>query len=974
MAAGNKKRNKTAIAALAVMAIGLLCVFLASRKAEEGEPYDRSMEEFYESSYLNYLEGKDFCGVMSQNKVAVDISSFTAEDGMEAVWDGDGVATSEKGSITWKFDVEESGFYNLLVTYCPLPGTGSAISRMVYLDGEVCYDGLRQVLFQRMFTDESMGIMVKGDDEVRPGSVELFLERSVYIEDAQRRSTEPFKLYLEEGSHSLTFESTKEPMMIRGIMFESKEKPDVYKDVAKELTEQYPVYDGETIYCQAERVMDATKKIVRSSSSIIIKNNVSDPELMPYHPYHIVYNTIGGDNWKYSGETIEWEVEVPEEGLYHLAFKGRQSANRGVTSYRRLRINGEVPFCEAEAIPFTYSSKMKNYILGEGTEDGAYLFYFKKGINTVSLEVVLGEFGETYTQISESVTVLNDIYRKIVQITGTAPDQYIDYEIASKLPEFAEVARSEAERLRSVLKDVIAITGEKGENANLIEKMAIQLENLLKDPEKAALKGELSNFKSNITSLATWLIQIAEMPLELDAFALFEDKETLKPENAGFAKKLCYDTIRFFATFFTDDTAVATDEEIGENKVIKVWLATGRDQAQVLRNLIDERFTPVYGIGVELELVPLDVLVPATLAGTGPDVVLSVDQTKMMDFAMRNSLIDLSALEGYDKLAELFYPSALEGVTYQEKVFGLPETQSFSMLFYRTDIFDSLGLTPPKTWDEYRQILPILQMNNYDAHIPGVGGVQSILATMLMQRGGDLYLGEGKSYGIASGLATSVAMETFKDLTDFFTSYKLPASVDFANRFRTGEIPIGIAEYTEYNRFELLAPEIKNLWSFAPMPGVLKEDGTIDNTAVCSTVQCIMLKTAQKRGRQDIAWEFLKWWISTETQLEYANSIEAILGSSARYATANKEVLERLPWTTKDLEKILEQFEHTKGIPPVPGHYMTSRMLEYTFDNVVTDGTNPRETLYLKIKEIDAELTKKRKEFRLDEQAAGAGT
>lgn len=966
MAANKMIKKRMAITALAVVAAVAVCVLLVSRRTGEENSYTRSTEEFYESSYLDYLEEKGFEGVMSQNTVVVDVGNFTTKDGMEASFDGSGVATSERGSITWEFEVEEAGFYNLCVTYCPLPGTGSQINRMIYLDGEIAYAGLMQVAFQRTFTDENTQIMVKGDNEVRPGATELFTQRNVYVEDAQRRGIEPFKLYLEKGSHSLTFESTKEPMKIIGIVFESEEKPGMYKDVVQKLKEEYKVYEGEAIYCQAERVMDATTGIMRSSSSITVKNNVSDPELMPYHPYHIVYNTIGGDNWKYSGETIEWEIEVPEEGLYHLAFKGRQSINRGVTSYRRLRINGEVPFWEAEAIPFSYSTKMRNYVPGEGTEDGAYLFYFKKGINTVSLEVVLGDFGETYTQISESVTVLNDMYRKIVQITGTVPDQYIDYEIVSKLPEFVEVAQSEAERLKKVLSDVVAITGEKGENANLVEKMVIQLESLLKDPEQIARQGELNNFKSNTTSLATWLIQIAEMPLELDAFALFEEEDTLKPGKANFAKGLYYNTIRFFATFFTDETEVSTDEEI-ENKAVKVWLATGRDQAQVLRNLIDERFTPVYDIGVNLELVPLDVLVPATLAGTGPDVVLSVDQTKMMDFAMRNSLVDLSSLEGYDEVIKVFYPSALEGVTYQDQVFGLPETQSFSMLFYRTDIFDSLGLTPPKTWDEYREIMPILQMNNYDAHIPGAGGVQSILATMLVQRGGDLYEGEGKSYGIESGLTQPVAMETFKDLTDFFTAYKLPVSVDFANRFRTGEIPIGIADYTEYNRFELLAPEIKNLWSFAPMPGVLKEDGTVDNTVVCSTVQCIMLKTAQERGRQEEAWTFLKWWMSTGIQLEYANSIEAILGSSARYATANKEVLARLPWATKDLEKIQEQFEHTKGIPPVPGHYMTSRMLEYTFDNVVTNGANPRETLYLRVKEINTELTKKRKEFRLDE-------
>lgn len=964
----NKKKWKriAEIAIIAVVAI-LLCVFVFFRKTENVGSYSGSMQEFYESSYRTYLDAKGFQGIMSERMVDVDISSFDTKDGMTAEWDGKGVATSEKGSITWQFNVEEAGFYNIRVTYCPLPGTGSQINRLIYLDDEICYNGMMQVAFSRMFTDANPEIIVKGSNEVRPRLQEVYAEQTVYVEDSQRRGSEPYKVYLDKGKHSITFESTKEPMEILGITFVSKAKELSYADTIRELSEKYNVYDGEAVYCQAERIMDATREIRRSASTITIKNNVSDPELMPYHPYNIVYNTIGGDNWKYSGEAIEWEIEVPKEGLYHLMFKGRQSANRGVTSYRRLRINGEVPFLEAEALPFGYSSDMKNYILGDGTEEGPYLFYFKEGINTVSMEVVLGDFGETYTQISESVTVLNDMYRKIVQITGTVPDQYIDYEIVTKLPEFVEVAETEAERLEKVLNDVIAITQEKGENANLVEKMVVQLKRLLEDPEQIALGGELGSFKSNVTSLATWLIQIAEMPLELDAFALYADEDTLKPAAAGFFKGFWNDTVRFFATFFVDDTQVATDEDVEKNAV-KVWLATGRDQAQVLRTLIDEQFTPEYGIGVDLELVPLDVLVPATLAGTGPDVVLSVDQTKMMDFAMRNSLVDLSSLEGFDEVVKDFYPSALESVSYQEQIFGLPETQTFAMMFYRTDIFDSLGITPPATWDEYRQIIPVLQMNNYDAHIPGTGAVQSILASMLVQRDGDLYMGQGKSYGISSGLSEGVAMETFKDLTDFFTAYRLPASMDFANRFRTGEIPIGIADYTEYNRFELLAPEIKNLWSFAPVPGTVLEDGTIDNTVVCGTSQCIMLKAAQERGREDEAWTFMKWWMSVDIQLDYANSIESILGSSARYATANREVLKRLPWATKDLEKIMEQFAHTRGIPPVPGHYMTSRMLEYTFDAVVTNGANPRETLYLNIKDINAELTKKRAEFRLDEE------
>lgn len=951
-----KKGKKLWLAVLAAAVI--LCVLLLKNSGEEPKKYSGIVEEFYETSYSEYLKEHGYDGSMAQKKVAVDIEHYVAEDGMQAGYEGESVATSDKGSITWDFYVEESGFYNILISYRALPGTSSEIIRMMYLDREICYDGMKQVSFKRRFTDSSTEISVKNQNEVRPHQEEIYEVQTVYVEDSQRRGTEPYKVYLEKGKHSITLESVKEAMEILEIAFESKEPMLTYQETMETLWKDYSIYTGEPVYCQAERVMEATTKIVRSASSIAINNNATDPELVPYHPYHIVYNTIGGDSWKYSGDTIEWTIEVPEEGLYYLAFNGRQCANRGITSYRRLKINGEIPFQEAANLRFDYSTTMKNYVLGADTENGPYVFYFKKGTNTVSLEVVLGAFGETYTQISESVLALNEIYRKVIQITGTVPDTYIDYEIVKKLPQFVEVAEQEAVRLRAVLEQLIEITGEKGENANLVEKMVIQLEKLVEKPESIAVSGELNSFKSNITSLATWLIQISEMPLELNSFALFSQEEELRPETAGFFKKLYYDTIRFFATFFVDDTKVSTEEEI-EKGSITVWIPSGRDQAQVLRNLIDERFTPETGISVNLELVPLDVLVPATLAGIGPDVILSIDQTKMMDFAMRNALVDLSEMEGFEEVTSVFYPSALEGVTWQEQIFGLPETQYFSMMFYRTDIFEDLGLEAPKTWEEFRAIIPVLQMNNYEAYISGTG----ILASMIVQKGGDLYLGEGKEYGIASGLSEEVAMETFEELTEFYTAYKLPVSIDFANRFRTGEVPIGIAEYTEYNRFELLAPEIKGLWSFAPVPGVMKEDGTIDNTVTSGTIQCSMLKAAEERGLAEEAWTFMKWWISTEVQLEYANTMESILGSSARYATANREVLANLPWATDDLEKILNQLEHTRGIPPVPGHYMTSRMIDYTFKNVVTDGMNPRETLYLNIKDINTELTKKREEF-----------
>ena len=44
---------------------------------------------------------------------------------------------------------------------------------------------------------------------------------------------------------------------------------------------------------------------------------------------------------------------------------------------------------------------------------------------------------------------------------------------------------------------------------------------------------------------------------------------------------------------------------------------------------------------------------------------------------------------------------------------------------------------------------------------------------------------------------------------------------------------------------------------------------------------------------------------------------------------------------------------------------MNTRMISYAFEDVVADLANPRETLYLNIRDIDKELTKKRAEFGL---------
>lgn len=907
---------------------------------------------FYEESYKSYLEENKYDEKMANSEININLSQYTASEEAVTVLDKNGISTSEQGNITWSFDVKEAGFYNLEIEYIPLKGTNLSIERKLYIDGEILFKGMEQISFYRSWVNEKPEIEIKRNNEVRPNTVEDTGNKTVFVEDSQKRVAEPYKFYLKEGKHTLTLESIKEPMKIAGIYFKKADNVLKYNDFIEDAKNKYHTYLGDNLIGQAERIQGITQNIIKSSRGILMKSNFSSPRLEPSHPYNIKFNTIGGDSWKVPGDSITWEIEVPEKALYQLSFSARQSVNRGGISYRRLLVNGKVPFEEANNIGFTYSSDFMNYKLGDG--ENPYLIPLEKGKNYITLETVLGEFDKAASEVEQSLFVLNDTYRKIIQLTGTVPDQFIDYEIDKKIPKIKEIFEQEATRLGELLNEIVNITGEKGEEVIILDKLTYQLKALSKNPNKVVK--ELSQLKNNISSLGLWNMEIASMPLEIDYITLSKENSKLFQTKPNIFEKGFYEAKRFLATLFINDTSIS--KKSNERKNIKVWISSGRDQAQVLMNLIEEGFTPNSDINVELELIPESVIIPATLAGEGPDVVVGITEQQVMNFAIRNALVDLTKMPGFEEEYKKYYPSAFEGVTYKNGIFGLPEQQTFMMLFYRKDILDELGLSVPKTWDEVKEIIPILQMNNYDFYMPNV----PIYPSLVYQNGGDLYLGKGEDYGIETGLYSEEAMAAFKDLTQFFTSYQLPVVADFSNRFRTGEIPIGISPYITYTQLQVFASEIKGLWGFSEIPGVKLKNGNINNTFVTSTNQSLILNSAKDK---DASWEFLKWWTSEETQLQYATTIEGIMGTAARYPAANIDVVKQLPWTVKEIDVLEKQLVNTKGVPEVPGAYMTTRMVDYAFKNVVTNGQNPREALFLKAKTINEELSKKREEFGL---------
>ena len=164
------------------------------------------------------------------------------------------------------------------------------------------------------------------------------------------------------------------------------------------------------------------------------------------------------------------------------------------------------------------------------------------------------------------------------------------------------------------------------------------------------------------------------------------------------------------------------------------------------------------------------------------------------------------------------------------------------------------------------------------------------------------------------------------------------------------------------------APEIRNLWNFTLFPGteVTAENGqtAIDRSVHSQGLCCMMVATDDEEIKQN-AWEFMKWWVSAESQVRFGREIESILGSSARYTTANTQALEQLAWSAPQLKVLKEQQSWTVGFPEIAGGYSTTRHMTNAIRKVINTKEDARETLLTYARTINDEIRIKRQEFGL---------
>lgn len=916
--------------------------------AGEGSIFDgASYRDKYYYSYL--LKHKD---ILHAEK---EIVLFGGTEG-----NNESIKLGYGDSVKYAISASEDRMYSISVIYMRDRETSGEMLLSLMLDGESIFAEADAVELGRIFRDKT-GILrdPRGNDLI-PSQEEVFVWQKAALTDNSGWNSEPLRFMIPKGEHEISFLNSGSPLLVSGLIL----TPPVYR--AGNADPEHPVRYGKT--GPAEDVLikiQAESSYMKSSSMIYPVYDRTSPATEPYHQSKIRRNTIGQTNWNRSGMWVSYEIsDIPEDGYYYLTLKYRQNLQIGMSVYRDIYVNGIIPGTEFADVVFPYDLKWHNKtISGESGEKTAV--FLRRGSNEIRIQVTTGPTTEVLREIDDINSSLNLIYLRVIMVTGKVTDIYRDYNLDREIPGLMDECLKQANRLRNAYDEYISLSGEDSTKAQTLLRAAEQLESFVDDP--VSIPQRLNNFQDTKSSLADWLFESLQQPLELDYLLIHTQEVQVPRADADIWSKLRHYFASFFASF-TEDYSTIGDVSVSKDS-IDVWVSTGRDQIQILKDLTMDSFSPVKGIDVNLSQVQSG-LIEATLAGTGPDVSIGIARGQPVNLACRGVLTDLSKLDGFGEVMKRFGETAGVPYEFNNGTYALPNTQTFYMMFYRRDVLDMLGMKPPETWTDMLRMLPRLQKNHMSVGLPysivsavtivdnGMG-LKDLFPVLLMQKGGDLYTDDLKR----TDLANETAMDAFREWTDFYVKYGFDLAYDLYSRFRSGEMPIAIASYEMYNNLMVGAPEIRNQWAMVPIPGTIREGG-IDRTVAGSGTAAIILNRDPEKT--DSAWEYLKWWTGEDIQYQYGMSVENILGAAGRYTTANIAAFERLPWTKEALDLLRIQREHIREIPEIPGSYIVSRSLDNAFRAVLFDRDNPREAFESQLKTIDREIARKRAEFGLE--------
>lgn len=858
--------------------------------------------------------------------------------------------------VTFEVNAPKAGLYQIYYDYFVLPESRLTPSFGLLVNGEQQYNEMNSI---DVAVDWAMDNEIYYDrfgDQLAPKSI--LVEQWKYeigMLDPNRFYYEPLYFNLKAGINEVEIEVNEGYLLLGDIRFETREEKILtYDEYIQAIDKPYKSLK-QLIPIEAEDMDSKSRRGITSKYK-------RDPGVTPYAYKTRVYNILDGDSFSFAGDKVTYNFTVEESGFYNIALKYYLNLNSGIPSHRRILIDGKVPFKELERYRFEYQTKWKNVVLSDA-KGKPFEVYLEAGEHTLSLEIDDVAVRDMYHQLLDILQRIDSIALEINSLTGGLTDsgKRREWNLTEYIPTLKSDLQEISKDIARIRQDIVDYTGSGRLGISTELKIAKELiDKLAKDPNKIPEYMERFNqgYGSAYGRINTILPQLTSSPLSIDTLYLTNGVK-LPKANANFFVRFIESVKAFFYSFFDPKY---NKSDVIDDDTIEVWVNKSRLYVEIMQRKIDEEFTKKTGIKVVLSLMPDEnKIVLANAAGTTPDAAIGISMGRPFELAIRGVLEDVRQLDGFYELAEQFNPNSFIPYIYEEGVFAVPETQGVNMLYYRTDIFDRLGLTAPDTQQDVVNILPTLQKYNMNYFHP-LGNDSSYkgfgqTGPFIYQFGGDFFNPET----MTTIVNREGSFDAFEFMTDLYTVYNLPTSTpNFFEHFRNGKIPVGVADQNMYIQLKYAAPEIAGQWAVLPIPGVMGEDGIVKRYDPAFGSSSIVFSDSKK---SDKAWELVKWWSSADVQADFSYEIQAVLGDRFLYMTANLDGFKESAWPSDSKGQIIEQWQWIRATGKVPGDYILEREISNAYNKVVFDNITPRVAIDESIMIINRELHRKLEEF-----------
>ncbi len=1000
-----------------VLLVSMCCVPYASAAtlAEKfGTPSKDNDEIKAETKFKGYLRelaelnpdatdysGKDIVLTPSEakvtgmigNKTKEEISSTAVPLGSAFGKDNIIVWTEDYSSFQWTFTAPVSGFYQIEIDYINTPYNKIPVgdekvyelaidaTREIEFDGEVPFLECRTLTFKKLWKDEAAPEKNKVGDQIAADLVEISEWQTYQFNDPDGYYEYPIKIYFEAGEHTITLNYSLRDMYLGNITLKAPVSYPSYEEVyasypTKDLTgtDVYFFQAENFNYVYGENGELLENGYVYTKSSSLLRNMESkDTSTTPFVSGYSCINIVGGESsWYMDRDTITWKFTVPETGLYKISVRVCNNTTIGMPVYRKIMLDGDTPFEELNTYRFKYSYNYYTETLGEKDGD-PYYFYLEAGEHILGMQMTMGGLGDIALTFYEMEDALNRISRKINKICGSDPDSNYNYRLEARIPELIPTVTTIIETFKTMIENLkIVCETDSSDLINNISSNVESLEEFVEKPED--IVSNLSTLKDLQTTLGSWISDLESSTLAVDFIEIAEPNGEVSNPKTSFWRVLEDLWKSFIVSFEKDYNSSFTNTGDKTKTSIEVWMSRDREYSDMIVKLMDGYFlggvdqngNPIEYY-INLRLTPgqigfggFNLFLLSYMSGNEPDMLWNVGGGDAVNFAIRGIGYNLKQFDDYDEVVSRFCEASMIPATYQDNthtrdgVYQIPETGGMNVAFYRTDVFEDMGISVPNTWSEvYDTILPTFYRENYQ-WVPEGAGVR------LMQRNGYPF----RCNNLVTGYDTDLYMQCFLEDVDDYQVYGCDLSIMTFQSFRNGTCPYMMGDMGTYTQLMVAAPELLGKWKITLIPGEYDELGVLNRTyGALGGSGFMILDTAE---HPEYCWDLIKWWTSTEVQIEFEYMVDAKFGQANRWCSSNMEAYLALPWTTEEREIIKEMYKWYLGCTTVLGSYQQDRYANFANNQVLIQGLNARDSIEQMVQYINPELVRKQLQYDIE--------